>query len=307
MSFIPYSERPDWSDVVPVAQNDGVNAVVSIDYKADYEEVMNYFRGIVALKEHSQRALDITKEVISRTGAHFTAWNYRWETLNAIGSDLWEELEYLFVMGQKYPKNYQIWHHRKLVVGKLGSSAAAKDLQFTSEVLNRDEKNYHAWSYRQWLVRTFDHWEGEEAYVDDMLAKDLRNNSAWNQRWFVLIRGGKEPERQALQRDTEMLILLPRIRHIPDNESSWSYGRALVKGCAKSTSALKALAEDILVSRPSCAQALAFLVDVGMEAANQDPASKSHTLELLQTLMTADPVRGRYWAWCGQQLCQQAS
>ena len=49
-----------------------------------------------------------------------------------------------------------------------------------------DAKNYHAWQYRQWLLRRFDLWEKELQYVDDLIRYDLRNNSAWNQRYYVV-------------------------------------------------------------------------------------------------------------------------
>ena len=49
-----------------------------------------------------------------------------------------------------------------------------------------DAKNYHAWGHRQWVLRTFGGWEDELAYVEELLQEDLRNNSAWNQRFYVL-------------------------------------------------------------------------------------------------------------------------
>ena len=50
----------------------------------------------------------------------------------------------------------------------------------------QDSKNYHAWSHRQWAVKHFKLWDGELAFVDRLLDADVRNNSAWNQRHFVL-------------------------------------------------------------------------------------------------------------------------
>lgn len=50
-----------------------------------------------------------------------------------------------------------------------------------------DPKNYHVWSYRQWLVRRFGLWDkGEVEWVGGLLEKDVRNNSGWNHRWFVV-------------------------------------------------------------------------------------------------------------------------
>ena len=59
-----------------------------------------------------------------------------------------------------------------------------------------DAKNYHVWSYRQWLVRRFDLWDqGELGETERLIDEDLRNNSAWNHRWFVVFgRPGGESE-----------------------------------------------------------------------------------------------------------------
>jgi protein farnesyltransferase/geranylgeranyltransferase type-1 subunit alpha len=49
-----------------------------------------------------------------------------------------------------------------------------------------DMKNYHVWSYRQWLVQRFDLWDsGELEATEELLEKDVRNNSAWNHRWYL--------------------------------------------------------------------------------------------------------------------------
>jgi hypothetical protein len=90
--------------------------------------------------------------------------------------------DYLDRMGMRYPKNYQLWWHRRLVVEQLGAKVVDRELevrgstldearglyrdmlmrdialggraQFTAETLQDDSKNYHVWCYRQWLVRT---------------------------------------------------------------------------------------------------------------------------------------------------------
>ena len=40
--------------------------------------------------------------------------------------------------------------------------------------------------FRQWVIREFSLWENELDYVNKLLVEDLRNNSAWNQRYFVI-------------------------------------------------------------------------------------------------------------------------
>jgi len=98
-----------------------------------------------------------------------------------------------------------------------------RELELTRSVLDLDSKNYHAWSHRQWTLKFFagawsedeirtsassahgkssdgaathsslpafgslnpEIWSKELEFVEEMLKEDVRNNSAWNQRFFV--------------------------------------------------------------------------------------------------------------------------
>lgn len=50
-------------------------------------------------------------------------------------------------------KNYQVWHHRKVIVEWLQDPS--EELAFTETILCKDAKNYHAWQHRQWCIQTF--------------------------------------------------------------------------------------------------------------------------------------------------------
>jgi len=41
--------------------------------------------------------------------------------------------------------------------------------------------------YRQWVLSEFGLWDGELDYVTRLITEDVRNNSAWNQRYFVVV------------------------------------------------------------------------------------------------------------------------
>lgn len=68
-------------------------------------------------------------------------------------------------------------------------------------------------------------FENELHYIDRLISEDLRNNSAWNQRFFVLKHTGITPE--VLQR--EIAYVTNRIRLIKNNESSWNFLRGLLQ------------------------------------------------------------------------------
>lgn len=67
--------------------------------------------------------------------------------------NLYEELKYTDRMIKYNSKNYQVWHHRKVIVEWLQDPA--EELAFIENILCRDAKNYHAWQHRQWCIQTF--------------------------------------------------------------------------------------------------------------------------------------------------------
>lgn len=67
-----------------------------------------------------------------------------------------------------------------------------QELDFTAAALEIDAKNYHAWAHRQDMIQTFDLWAQELEYVEKLIKEDVRNNSAWNQRFFIT---SKDPHR----------------------------------------------------------------------------------------------------------------
>ncbi len=75
----PLSQREEWSDVKPLPEFEAGAPIAQIDYSPEctsyaVEEVMGYFRAIVKANEVSQRAFDLTTEVIQMNPGFYTAW-----------------------------------------------------------------------------------------------------------------------------------------------------------------------------------------------------------------------------------------
>ena len=74
--------------------------------------------------------------------------------MKALNKDLNEEMDFIEkIIVYNQPKNYQVWHHRKVIVEWL--QEASKEKYLTETVLAKDAKNYHAWQHRQWIIKTF--------------------------------------------------------------------------------------------------------------------------------------------------------
>jgi protein farnesyltransferase/geranylgeranyltransferase type-1 subunit alpha len=136
-----------------------------------------------------------------------TPWfrNYRQQVLLALDADLEKELNYIDDIGPDQAKNYQVWHHRQVVVDRLNKGD--RELPFINAILDEDSKNYHGWSYRQWVVKRFGLWDKEIEYTNDLLVFDIRNNSAWNHRYFVLFNNPKEPTEQDIDAEIRYLVV----------------------------------------------------------------------------------------------------
>ncbi|KZS96213.1 protein prenylyltransferase [Sistotremastrum niveocremeum HHB9708] len=313
-----YSERPEWSDIQPIAQYETVTPVAPIFYSDEYKDATGYFRAVVKANERSERVLQLTEHIIRLNPGHYSVWQYRWSTLLALGSSLEDELLLMDELATTYLKTYQVWHHRRLIITELGGkSNPARELRFIRQGLNVDSKNYHTWAYRQWLLAHFNEdalWEGELPFVEEMLDEDVRNNSAWHHRFFTVwqsgVRAGEEDREYTLNR--ELSYTKEKIALAPNNGSAWNYLRGVLDFTKTSYSTLRTFIEPYTAPRdesepevldldnplPSkdaqlpCVAAIEFLAEI--YESEVDNAKRA--AELYRSLAEVhDKIREKYW------------
>jgi protein farnesyltransferase/geranylgeranyltransferase type-1 subunit alpha len=171
-------------------------------------------------------------------------------------------------------------------------------------MLAKDAKNYHVWSYRQWLVRRFDLWDdaSEMAYVEKLLDDDVRNNSAWNHRWFLAFgrpASGALSDELVVRREVDYAAL--KIAIAPQNESPWNYLRAIHAKAAGPAAIIKVTVVDLTLSfagledgSTKSSHALDFLAAVY----ENDPEKKASAVKALDLLAEKyDPIRAPYWRY----------
>lgn len=107
--------------------------------------------------------MDLVEDCIRLNPSNYSVWfvfspnffeytqifrQYRRDLLEALKIDMKKELNYIGEVIDEQPKNYQVWHHRRYIVEKLGADAVPEELAFMEVGLKEEPKNYHAWQHR---------------------------------------------------------------------------------------------------------------------------------------------------------------
>lgn len=317
----PLAQDPKWDDVVPIPQAEPEDALARIAYPDDYAEAVSYLRAVMATEELSERCLRLTQLVINMNPAHYTVWLYRFRIVKALELPILDEIEWLNRVALQNLKNYQIWHHRQLLLDYYLPSIssdpvsvkklAKSETDFISRILEEDTKNYHVWSYRQYLVGKLELWTPAElGAAQNMIEDDVRNNSAWSHRFFVVFSNPKEatpgslptatdPKVSAATIDRELAYAKVKIALAPQNQSSWNYLRGVLVKSGRDFATLDEFTEQ-------------FVSGLGEES---EDVKSSHALDLLAEIYKAkgdkekaklclerlaakwDPVREGYWKY----------
>ena len=213
-------------NITPIPQFSEKVKILQIKYSKEQKKIMDIFRAVVLSKEISLRVYELTSIVISLFPTNYVAWVLRRECLDKVKEiNPYEELYWLDSLMRDFQKNYQIWHHRKLLIEKIND--ASREKQILDYVLESEPKNFHAWTYRIWMIRRFNNVEEEFNFIEYMLNKDIKNNSVWTYRFFLV----QFTNNNKLNKDIvekEIKYALEKIQKNPINECPYCYIRGLI-------------------------------------------------------------------------------
>ena len=280
----------------------------------------------MAAEECSPRCLKLTEHVIEMNPAHYTVWLYRFKIITTLELPIADEIKWLNGIAIANLKNYQIWHHRQLLLNHLYPTMASdqaavnerakSETQFVTMMLSKDTKNYHVWSYRQHLVSKLGMWNVSElASTQNLIEDDVRNNSAWAHRFFLVFSdpGQSTPDLPATAHDPkvpaeivdrELGYAKEKIALAPQNQSGWNYLRGVLTKGGRSAAEVSQFAEQFVSGlgesneTVQSSHALDLLADVYQEAGDVTKAKLC-----LQRLSDKwDPVREGYWRYRSSQI-----
>lgn len=287
---------------------------------------VSYLRAIMASEECTRRALRLTEHVISMNPAHYTVWLCRFKVLSVLAIPVPEEIEWLNAVSLANLKNYQIWHHRQLLmdyyhpqiesdpeaVKKLARAEAA----FMKKMLEADTKNYHVWSYRQYVVRKLGMWNLQELLAtQNMIEEDVRNNSAWSHRFYLIFSDpkhatpalGPAAQDEGIPGDIldrEIAYAQDKILLAPQNQAAWNYLKGAMTKGGRPLPTLKEFAGHFVTDLGEEGEAVksSHALEVLADTYKEEGKTEQARLCLRRLWEKWDPVREGYWKWRAGQL-----
>lgn len=146
--------------------------------------------------ELDQEMLNLTGELLSTNPDFSTLWNIRRELFEAwLTTKATEELQKAFTSELYFleqclstnPKSYGTWHQRCWVLNRMPEPNWKRELMLCSRFLELDERNFHCWDYRRFVVKRFGvSAETELEFTTTKISSNFSNFSSWHYRSKLL-------------------------------------------------------------------------------------------------------------------------
>ena len=185
-------------------------------------------------------SLKMTGSVLMNNPDITTMWNMRKEALSELIKDqeldkdklMKKEVELTVSCLSKNPKSYGAWHHRCWSLLKMNEPNWEYELLLCNKYLSMDERNFHCWDYRRFVVKNAKiSTQAELEFSMEKIHDNFSNYSAWHYRSKLLpvtdpgLDGKKITEQKRRQ---ELDLVLNAAFTDPDDSSAWFYHKWLL-------------------------------------------------------------------------------
>lgn len=257
-------------------------------------------------------ALSLTGQIIAVNPEYYTMWNYRREILMYLfesdttidrSAALLKELQLTEEAIKRNAKCYWVWNHRQWTTQQLGSQVDWKrELALCAQLLDLDQRNFHCWNYRRYVVREGKPISNKEnlAFTTKKIEQNFSNYSAWQQRSALLPVVYDTRESLAAALDEEFELVKSAFYTEPSDQSAWFYHRWL-RTMSRSKERLEAelvTCDELLEEEQNSKWALLTKVFLLEELAKDEGANSTRlvpAIEILEQLPSLDSLRANFY------------
>ncbi|CAM4644895.1 unnamed protein product [Lepidochelys olivacea] len=189
-----------------------------------------------------KEALELTNQILGVNPDFATLWNFRREIIFRLEGEgspeetqslCRGELSFLETCLRVNPKSYGTWHHRCWVMGHVPHPDWARELELCAKFLESDERNFHCWDYRRFVVQRAQVPAADELrFTDHLITRNFSNYSSWHYRSRLLPQLHPDPRQPGRPTEAVLLKELELVQNAfftdPNDQSAWFYHRWLL-------------------------------------------------------------------------------
>ncbi|KAF1730444.1 Geranylgeranyl transferase type-2 subunit alpha [Beauveria bassiana] len=236
-----------------------------------YRDLEKQIQTQVALGNYNLAVFQLTTQLLRLNPEYYTIWNIRRRCLlytvlsrsedqpasnaqddrfdekqqDSDESSLQSELSFTVPLLIKSPKCYWIWNYRWWILHKQFADCPFKRPVRYGRLLDRDQRNFHAWGYRRSVVSMLESPElrgkslaqEEFAFTTRMIGRNLSNFSAWHHRSQLFLKVIAEQncndEARAAFLRQELDTVREGLNLGPEDQSLWYYHQFLTSQIVK--------------------------------------------------------------------------
>lgn len=145
-----------------------------------------------------------------------------------INVQLEQELQFIQDRLKENPKSYSCWNHRCWVTDQLGDHCDwRREMELCDLFLQFDERNFHCWDYRRFVVPHCKHVtrEAELSRTQQLISCNFSNYSSWHYR-SMLLTNARLKDDKILKEELELTQKAYFTE--PNDQSAWFYHRWLI-------------------------------------------------------------------------------